>query len=293
MVNQAWQSACSIAQNIEARLVMLLGTRPCQLCDSTIVPPPLSLEVIYQSRFICQACLKGLKPQTPILVSLGLGQDVSNHIRCISICPYEGTARQAIRAFKYQDKQELASDLARTLEAGLESLLKPIDQPNMRNGIVLIAVPLHQTKLEERGFNQSELITRELSKRTGIKCDTRALIRARATTPQYGLTKGERAVNVSSAFKANHRAKNKNVILVDDVLTSGATALACAQALLEAGAESVSVLTIARALLRSEKSISSEQNIRSDQNISSQQINEHNTEKEKSDFSDASYSLIT
>ncbi|MBA4078157.1 MAG: hypothetical protein C0508_24230, partial [Cyanobacteria bacterium PR.023] len=227
MVNQAWQSACSIAQNIEARLVMLLGTRPCQLCDSTIVPPPLSFKVIYQSRFICQACLKGLKPQTPILVSLGLGQDISNHIRCISICPYEGTARQAIRAFKYQDKQELASDLARTLEAGMESLLKPANQPNKRSGIVLIAVPLHQTKLEERGFNQSELITRELSKRTGIRCDTRALIRARATTPQYGLTKGERAINVNSAFKANQRAKNKNVILVDDVLTSGATAAAC------------------------------------------------------------------
>jgi ComF family protein len=260
MVNQAWQSTCSIAQNIEARLAMLLGTRPCQLCESTIVPPPLSFKVIYQSKFICQNCLKGLKPKTPILVSLGLGQDVRNHIHCISICPYEGTARQAIRAFKYQDKQELASDLARTLETGLESLPKAANQPDKINSnLVLIAVPLHKTKLEERGFNQSELITRELSKRTGIRCDTRALIRARATTPQYGLTKGERAVNVSSAFKANHRAKNKNVILVDDVLTSGATAAACAQALLEAGAESVSVLTIARALLRSEQNISSEQ----------------------------------
>ncbi len=284
MVNQAWQSACSIAQNIEARLVMLLGTRPCLLCDSTITPPPLSFKVVYQSRFICQACLEGLKPKTPILVNLGLSEDVSNNIRCISICPYEGTARQAIRAFKYQDKQELASDLAQTLEAGLESLLQPGNQPNKSSSIVLIAVPLHQTKLEERGFNQSELITRELSKRTGIRCDTRALIRARATTPQYGLTKGERAINVSSAFKANHRAKGKNVILVDDVLTSGATAAACAQALLEAGAESVSVLTIARALLRSEQNISSEQK------VSSPQINEHNTEKNNSE---ANYSLVT
>jgi ComF family protein len=259
MVNQAWQSACSIAQNIEARLVMLLGTRPCQLCDSTVVPPPLSFKVIYQSRFICQTCLEGLKPKTPILVNLGFGRDVSNHILCISICPYEGTARQAIRAFKYQDKQELANDLARTLEAGLESLPKAAKPDKRNSNLVLIAVPLHQTKLEERGFNQSELITRELSKRTSIRCDTRALIRARATTPQYGLTKGERAINVSSAFKANHRVKGKNVILVDDVLTSGATAAACAQALLEAGAENVSVLTIARALLRSEQNISSEQ----------------------------------
>lgn len=255
MANNAWLSICSIALNIEARLVQCLGTRPCLLCDGTIDPPAISFKPIYQSRFLCQDCIAGLRPVAPIAVTLNLTHESDRQINCISICPYEGMTRQAIRAFKYQDKQELAGDLARALEGGIASLLQP---NNESSNVILIAVPLHQTKLNERGFNQSELITKELSRRIGIKCDTKSLVRYKATSPQYGLTKTERAINVRSAFKANHRIKGKHTILVDDVLTSGATALACAQALLEAGAERVSVLTIARALLRSEQNGSSE-----------------------------------
>lgn len=259
MVNKAWQSICSLALYIEAHLVQLLGTRPCLLCQGAIAPPPFSFKPIYQSRFLCQGCIAGLTPTKPIMVTLNLTTDATVKINCISICPYRDLARQAIRAFKYQDKQELAGDLAKALEGGLESLLKPVNEPDKSTGnLVLIAVPLHQTKLEERGFNQSELIALALSKRSGIKCDTRALVRSKVTSPQYGLTKSERAINVDSAFRANDRVKGKEIILIDDVLTSGATALACAQALLKAGAQSVAVLTVARALLRS-KTLHSEQ----------------------------------
>ncbi|MBP9092647.1 ComF family protein [bacterium] len=275
MVNKAWQSICSIALYIEAHLVLLLGTRPCLLCQGAIAPPPFSFKPIYQSRFLCQGCIAGLTPTKPIMVTLNLTKDATVEIHCISICPYKDLARQAIRAFKYQDKQELAGDLAKALEGGLGSLLQHheeseeaprakanpsiIERPSTResqgkaakSNVVLIAVPLHQTKLEERGFNQSELIAQALSKRSGIKCDTRALVRSKVTSPQYGLTKSERAINVDSAFRASDRVKGKDIILIDDVLTSGATALACAQALLKAGAQSVAVLTVARALLRS------------------------------------------
>ncbi len=255
MASNAWLSICSIALNIEARLVQCLGTRPCLLCDRTIDPPAISFKPVYQSRFLCQDCIGALRPVAPIAVTLNLNHESDSQVNCISICPYEGMTRQAIRAFKYQDKQELAGDLARALEGGIASLLQ---SSNEQRDVVLIAVPLHQTKLDERGFNQSELITNELSRRTGIKCDTKSLVRCKATSPQYGLTKTERAINVSHAFSANHRVKGKHTILVDDVLTSGATALACAEALLAAGAERVSVLTIARALLRSEQNGSSE-----------------------------------
>ena len=216
------------------------------------------------------------------MVTLNLTKDATVEIHCISICPYRDLARQAIRAFKYQDKQELAGDLAKALEGGLGSLLhhheeseeaprakanqSTIERPSRRasqgkaaqSNFVLIAVPLHQTKLEERGFNQSELIALALSKRAGIKCDTRALVRSKVTSPQYGLTKSERAINVDSAFSASDRVKGKDIVLIDDVLTSGATAVACAQALLKAGAQSVSVLTVARALLRSEQTNANE-----------------------------------
>ena len=284
MVKLAWQSICSIALYIEAHLVQLLGTRPCLLCDGTIHPPAFSCQPIYQSRFLCQGCIAGLTPTKPIMVTLSLTQATTYQINCISICPYKDLARQAIRSFKYQDKQELAGDLAKALEGGLGCLLQhheesekapgpkanpsTIERPSTResqskaakSNVVLIAVPLHQTKLEERGFNQSELITRALSKRAGIKCDTKALIRSKVTSPQYGLTKAQRAVNVDSAFSASDRVKGKDIILIDDVLTSGATAVACAQALLEAGAQSVAVLTLARALLRSERNLRAEPN---------------------------------
>lgn len=118
--------------------------------------------------------------------------------------------------------------------------------------LVLIPVPLHRDKLKERSFNQSELIARLLARHAGIKCDTRTLIRRRSTTPQYGLTKLRRAANVHGAFSASSRVAGKHVILIDDVLTSGATAIACSEALLEAGAQSVAVLSLARAILRNE-----------------------------------------
>ncbi len=249
MFTAAWQSLCSIALNIESQVVILLGTRPCLLCDKAITPAALSLKPIYQSRFLCQICIALLSPEIPILVTLNLVQNkVGGEINCISICPYEGIVREAIRAFKYQDKQELAGDLARMLEIGLPQILNQTQESNL----LLVAVPLHQSKFEERGFNQSELITRALAKRAKIKCNVKALTRCKATTPQYGLTKSERAINVNKAFSASDKVAGKNIILIDDVLTSGATALACAQALIEAGAQSVSVLTIARALLRSE-----------------------------------------
>lgn len=259
MVNQAWQRICSIALYIEARLVQLVGTRPCLLCQGAIDPPPFTFKPIHQSRFLCQVCITGLTPAKPIMVTLNLREDTKVKIQCISICPYQDLARLAIRAFKYQDRQELAGDLAKALEGGLGYLLPQENElKKAMSNVVLVAVPLHQTKLEERGFNQSELITKALSKLTGIRCDTKALVRSKETAPQYGLTKAERAINVDSAFSASDRVKWKNIILVDDVLTSGATALACAQTLLEAGAQSVSVLTVARALLRSQQHLRSE-----------------------------------
>ncbi len=172
-------------------------------------------------------------------------------MRCISIAPYIGTAREAICALKYFGKIEITRDLARVLERGLHELVRASNQP--LSNYIIVPVPLHRDKLKQRSFNQSELLATLLAKKSGIKCDTRALIRSRATLAQYGLTKSKRAANVSGAFSASHsRVKGKSVILIDDVLTSGATAIACGEALFEAGASSVQVLSLARAILRSE-----------------------------------------
>ncbi len=232
--------------DIESRVALLLGSRICLVCESEIVPPPLSFDFKTwprQSKFLCLACLQILEPKEAICCTIG----EESPIDCVSVYPYQGTARDTIRGLKYSGKVSLASELARPLLPSLQILL----QGNKKD-FLIISVPLHPQKLKERGFNQSELIARELANLASLRHDSKALMRTRVTEPQYGLSKIKRRANVQDAFSASNRLKNKTIILIDDVLTSGATALACRDALMAAGAEKVAVLTVARAVLRAE-----------------------------------------
>ena len=112
-----------------------------------------------------------------------------------------------------------------------------------------MAVPLHPRRLRERGFNQSALLALELSRRCGTPCSPGALLRLRETLPQAGLRPAERRRNVREAFAVRRPScvAARVVTLVDDVLTTGATGQACAQALIAAGAREVRLLTVARA----------------------------------------------
>jgi ComF family protein len=111
---------------------------------------------------------------------------------------------------------------------------------------VLIPVPLHRSRLKKRGFNQSERIAVELSKRSGIPHEA-ALMRWRATAPQVDLGADERAENVCGAFVARRMLTGQDVLLIDDVVTTGATLQACAHACRRVGASRVRALTLATA----------------------------------------------
>jgi ComF family protein len=115
---------------------------------------------------------------------------------------------------------------------------------------VMIPVPLHIRRLRERGFNQALLLVRELSKRTGIPYEGRALKKIKDTPVQIALKKRERKKNLTGAFQVKNQEaiQGKAVVLVDDVYTTGATVNECSRTLLRAGAERVAVLTVARAL---------------------------------------------
>lgn len=154
----------------------------------------------------------------------------------------DGPARRLVHRLKYGDRLELAKSMGAWMARAGDELLSESD--------LLVAVPLHRVRLWERRFNQSALLAAAVSRCCGVPLDSGVLIRVRRTPPQVGLTRTQRALNVQGAFRvAPERGADldgKAVVLVDDVLTSGATINAAARALLRGGAKRVDVLVFAR-----------------------------------------------
>jgi ComF family protein len=206
----------------------------CQGCLEE--PAPLEADYFcaschapFQNRFpldengVCALCRSGLR-----------GFD-----RAASFGYYEGTLRKLIHLFKYSGMTPLTGKLSGYLESAL-SIDDRYD--------AIVPVPLHWKRRWRRGFNQSELLAKQISKRRRIPL-VKALRRARPTANQSGLTSAARRRNIAGAFqpKPGANLRGRRVLLIDDVFTTGATASACAAALKRAGAASVSLLTLARA----------------------------------------------
>jgi len=209
---------------------------------------------------VCPGCLAGLQPldaeffcvscRTPFLNAFPLDSEG----RC-ALCrgglrgfdaaycfgSYEGTLRELIHLYKYGKVRTLAGPLGDLLAAAL---------PRGERFDAVAPVPLHWFRQWQRGFNQSELLARDIARRTGIPV-VRALRRLRSTSAQAGLSNTSRRRNVAGAFACRPGAagggiRRKRILLVDDVMTTGSTAAACALALKRAGAAHVALLTVAR-----------------------------------------------
>lgn len=154
---------------------------------------------------------------------------------------YEGVARQAIHGFKYRHRQTLAVPLARLVARELQRRPLQVD--------LLVPVPLHPRRQEERGYNQSALLAEELAELLGVPV-VECLERYRETTAQAGLQAPARRRNVQHAFRCRDESAlaNRRVGIVDDVCTTGATLEDCARALKEAGVASAWGIAIARDL---------------------------------------------
>jgi len=148
--------------------------------------------------------------------------------------------RQAIHQLKYQNIRALVVPLAKLLQDYLRT--------NAVLAEILVPVPMHQKRLRERGYNQSGLLARELGKLTNLPVVDDCLIRQRHTPPQARTsTVDERRSNIADAFVCrDQRLRDKQVLLIDDVATSGNTLDACAAALKTSGATSVWGLVMAR-----------------------------------------------
>jgi len=148
----------------------------------------------------------------------------------------------ALQRFKYGRDVTLAATLTGVLLANLPSLLSPE---------VIVPVPLHRDRLRWRGFNQSLLLAKRLAWRLRLRVEPHALRRIRHTAPQVELSDSARQRNVRGAFSVRDpkHIRDRRILLVDDVMTTGATVDVCSRELLDSGASSVEVLTLARALL--------------------------------------------
>jgi competence protein ComFC len=147
--------------------------------------------------------------------------------------------QSAIHQLKYRRDIGLAGNFAKHLSELLTNIGWSID--------LITAIPLGQTRQKERGYNQAALLAKPISWETGIEFQPGAVIRCRNTLKQTGLSSQERQENMSGAFQG-HRSVvfNKSILLVDDVITTGATMNACAQALIDSGARKVYGVTLAR-----------------------------------------------
>ena len=155
---------------------------------------------------------------------------------------YDDVARALVHRFKYSDRLDLAPLMGRWMARAGRDLLAEAD--------ALIPVPLHWRRLWARRFNQSATLAATIAQAGGLAVVHSALKRVRATAQQVGLSKAERADNVQGAFRVPAEQKadvaGRRLVLIDDVLTSGATVDTCARALLRAGAAHVDVLVFAR-----------------------------------------------
>lgn len=214
-----------------------------------------SLNLIYPLK--CLICQKDIEPTPP----RGLCSDCFNKIQKYSssspralpdhkyyfkqtwaACPYQGIIKEAIQLLKYKGKLILAGQLsAIMIKYAKENLpLANID--------FLIPVPLHRSRLKEREFNQSEVLASKLTNYFNLPLLNNALIRIRPTPPQTNLSKEERLISLKGAFnlKRKELTKGKNILLIDDVFTTGATAKECAKVLIENRANEVNVFTLAK-----------------------------------------------
>ncbi len=226
--------------------------RRCLFCGQIMenlkrlaVCPSCLARLIFFSAPQCPQCGIGFSsPDTPEHLCARCLQEKFNFTLARSLGPYEGLMVELVSRFKYQGATYLAEPLGMLL-ADLQD-----EYFSFSNIEILIPVPLHPRRLRERGFNQSLLLARVISRLKKIPLAFHLLERVRYTLPQTQLSGSEREKNVQQAFRVrpNHFLAGKKALLIDDVFTSGATVGECARVLKEAGAREVQVLTLARAI---------------------------------------------
>lgn len=229
----------------------LLYPKTCLICKQDLTSPCVD-------ELVCMKCWADIKKNTPpfcrrcgrSLEKRSLAKSICasclknpmHFDRAFAPCVYEGPIKDLIHEFKYNNKDYLAS----TLSALMVDFIRAYEIPLSFLDLI-IPVPLHPARLREREFNQAELLARGVASVYNKMVSTDNLIRQRHTRTQAELQSSDRLINVKDSFAVRipQMVKGKNILLVDDVLTTGATSSEASFALKNAGAYIVFVLTLA------------------------------------------------
>ena len=230
-------------------MVNLLG-RTGRMALDLLFPPRCALCGRYGS-MLCEACVDSLPVAdgsrcTRCWMAVGVGAEVCSHchvappvFECVrAVYVMESGARQLVHQLKYEGMTALAEPMGTRLAGSFEV-----------EGDLVVPVPLHAGRMRSRGYNQSALLGKAFGRATGLAFDAAAARRVRATKPlAKSMNRAERRAIVTGAFAGvPARVRDRRILLVDDVVTTGATLDSCARALLDAGAASVRCVTFARA----------------------------------------------
>jgi ComF family protein len=253
-VSMLVSSVSVVAESLFATLV----PSDCRLCGTPLVNisrlpvcQPCLAEIRPIAGDVCETC--GERIFSPHLLSAGEARcglcrrAQPPFVKAVAYGSYDSGLRELVHLLKFEQVRPaavvLGGMLAKTL-AGLESAWT--ERP-----VVVVPVPLHARKLRQRGFNQSELIAQHAVKMTGgMAVHSRVLERRRETQSQIGLTRHQRRENLRGAFIVTRpeEIKGREILLVDDVFTTGTTVSECARVLRRAGASKIFVATVARTL---------------------------------------------
>lgn len=212
-------------KQLGSSLLQLLAPRCCAACAAPL-PLPRTL-------FCCEC------ESAPSVLTRSEVASFDGDLPVVALGRYQAPLSLAIRHFKYAGRSDLAAPLARAMSPRTIAL---VGQP-----VIYIPVPLHPKRLCERGYNQSALLARQLARLSGSSVDLTTLQRIAHTAQQARLKRDEREHNLQRTMRASPWRDSRPVVLVDDVLTTGATLVECARALREAGAvvRGASVIAIA------------------------------------------------